>query len=412
MASLKIKFRESRVLNKKGSCYIQLIHERKMKTLSTHSKIYTNEWNDTESRIDIENASPERLQELQIINESLLQTVSDLEKVIENLERERSVFTVDDILHAYRNYSFRGSFFALIRYRISCFRAKGKKSTANNYQCAFNSFVAFRENRDLNLQEITSNLMKDFEIYLQEKGIGLNTSSLYIRTLRATYNYAIDEELIVINKKPFKKVFTGEEKTEKRAVKGNVIQDLLNLNLERKPLLALARDMFMFSIYMRGMAFVDIAHLCRNNIKGGYLSYKRHKTGQSLQIYVLPCAQAIIDKYKLIMKDSPLLFPILFHPGRSKFTLYDTALRIHNRRLQDLADYLGLETSLSSYVARHTWATLAKWSGIPDTVISEAMGHTSCETTRIYLDSFDKDVINNANMVVASVLQYSVKIKV
>lgn len=315
------------------------------------------------------------------------------------------ILDTEELIGGYKVAQLEYSFFSLLKERIIYLKKESKKSTASNYQCAFRSFKQFRQNEDVCLSEITSAMMKEYENYLKKKNICLNTISFYMRTLRAAYNYGVDEmELLSENRKPFRKVFTGEEKTIKRAVKENVIQELLSLNLTHEPILELARDMFMFSIYMRGMPFVDIAHLRKDNMINNNMSYQRQKTDQRLLVRIMSCAQDIIDKYSMVMRSSEYLFLLLYNPRREKNTTYETALRIHNRRLRTLSERLGLKTPLSSYVARHTWATLAKWSGIPDAIISEAMGHTSCETTKIYLDSFNEDVVDKANKTVVSVL--------
>lgn len=409
MASVKIKFRKSDIKGYKGSCYIQIIHNRSIKTLTIDAKLLDKEWNSIEECIIMDNASQDRLVELFMIQNRIDKAISNMKAIITKLENRLEPYSAKDIVDGYKNIGLRDSFFTLMNKRIEYLERHMKKSTADNCRCALNSFKRFRKDKDIRLSDITSALIMEYESFLKEKKLCRNTTSFYMRTLRACYNYGVDEEeLIATNKFPFRRVFTGEEKTLKRAVKKNVIQELMSLNLSKKPLLELARDMFLFSIYLQGMPFVDIAHLTQGNIKGGYLTYQRHKTKQRLQIHILDCAQAIIDKYKMITEDTDLIFPLLYHPGRNKFTTYDTALRTYNRRLHELSDMLGLDIPLSSYVARHTWATVAKWAGVPKSVISEAMGHTSEETTQIYLDSFNVDIMEGANLKVASIFNQQV----
>lgn len=175
----------------------------------------------------------------------------------------------------------RRSFFTLTESRIAHFRAVGQESTADNYRCALCCFREFRRQRDLSLAELTSDVMKLFQQHLQQKGLSMNTISLYIRCLRASYNYALDEELLREDRHPFRKVFTGVEKTRKRAVREEVVRQLMALDLSDAPPLDVARDMFLFSIYAQGMAFVDMAHLTADNLSDGRLTYKRRKTGRS-----------------------------------------------------------------------------------------------------------------------------------
>ncbi len=297
----------------------------------------------------------------------------------------------------------RKGFCRLVAERIEHFKALGKLKTASNYSCALKHFMQFRQGKDIKLEELTSNLMKDFQVYLIGKGLKMNTISLYNRVLKAVYNYALDEEIIHEDKRPFRKVFTGAEKTRKRTLGKDTLKKMVRADLKGDVSLEFARDMFLFSIYMQGMAFVDIAHLRKSQIKNKCLVYRRSKTNQCLKIVIQPFAREIIDKWMVDAKDCPYLFPILYNPLKRQEIRYDTALRTQNKRLERLALRLGIEEAFSSYAARHTWASLAKWSGVNDTVICEAMGHSNLATTSIYLASLDPDVIAAANRKTLSV---------
>lgn len=297
----------------------------------------------------------------------------------------------------------RKGFCRLVAERIEHFKALGKLKTASNYSCALKHFMQFRQGKDIKLEELTSNLMKDFQVYLIGKGLKMNTISLYNRVLKAVYNYALDEEIIHEDKRPFRKVFTGAEKTRKRTLGKDTLKKMVRADLKGDVSLEFARDMFLFSIYMQGMAFVDIAHLRKSQIKNKCLVYRRSKTNQCLKIVIQPFAREIIDKWMVDAKDCPYLFPILYNPLKRQEIRYDTALRMQNKRLERLALRLGIEEAFSSYAARHTWASLAKWSGVNDTVICEAMGHSNLATTSIYLASLDPDVIAAANRKTLSV---------
>lgn len=293
----------------------------------------------------------------------------------------------------------RRSFFALTESRIAHLRALGQESTADNYRCALCCFREFRRQCDLSPAELTSGLMKLFQQHLQQKGLSMNTISLYIRCLRASYNYALDEELLREDRHPFRKVFTGVEKTRKRAVREEVVRRIMAIDLSDAPSLDFTRDMFLFSIYTQGMPFVDMAHLTEDNLCDGKLTYKRRKTGRSLTLELPSCALFILHKYRPFGGESPYLLP-LFHPAMKQ--KYTSVLRTYNRNLRLISERLGLATPLSSYVARHTWASLAKWNGVDEAVISEAMGHNNVETTTIYLASLDTEVIGTANRMVVS----------
>lgn len=289
--------------------------------------------------------------------------------------------------------------------RIAYFKKHNKIKTANNYICALNHFKKFIL-KEIAIEDLSIGLMKDFQAYMKSIGLGMNTISLYNRQLRAVYNYALDEEIIYTDRRPFRKSFTGQEKTRKRAVSKETIKKMNDCMLENKQHLEFARDMFLFSIYMQGMPFVDIAHLKKEQMKSGYISYKRKKTNQYLKIMLHEKAKEIIEKYKADVIDCPYIFPILYSPKKNTYVEYSSALRKHNNRLKKISQLIGLEEWLTSYVARHTWASQARKCGIRDTVISEAMGHNNLETTRIYLTSIDNGIIASANFQVISSLSW------
>ena len=295
------------------------------------------------------------------------------------------------------------NFFQLAEERILHFKKLGKKKTASNYTCALRHFKQFREEEDIAVEDLSVGLMKDFQAHLINVRLGMNTISLYNRQLRAIYNYALDEEIVLIDRRPFRKSFTGQEKTRKRAVSHEKIRKLTHFSLVGKNKLEFARDLFLFSIYMQGMPFVDIAYLKKEQVKNDFISYKRKKTNRHLTVKLHEKAKAIIHKYKVNDPDCPYLFPILYNPQRKVSVEYSSALRTHNNRLRQISELMGFDELLTSYVARHTWASQARQCGVHDTVISEAMGHNNLETTTIYLTSLDTGLIASANFqVIAS----------
>lgn len=404
MTSIKVKFRQSKISKKKGTCFVQLIHKRKMKTIATGIRLEKTEWDPLREYVVTSRASPQRFKELLLIQESLDNTVLNLKEVIIRLMTSQTGVTADMIVQGYRELDCSRSFFTILEERIEELKKNGQKRTAANYAGALRMFRRFRQDRDVSPEEISGKLIKELELYLKQKDNSLNTISYYMRILQAAYNYAVEKCWVKKNDCPFKNVFTGEEKTAKRAVDRKVVLRLEDLNLIRRPVLDLSRDVFMFSLYTRGMAFIDIACLKKENLKGDVLEYKRHKTGQLIQMKLPECAAALIEKYGLIMEDTDYLFPLLYHPGRKKYCSYDSALRLYNRRLKDISALMRLPEPLTSYVSRHTWATLAKYQGIATIIISDAMGHTSEDTTRIYLDRINNTVLDEANNAVVALI--------
>lgn len=232
-----------------------------------------------------------------------------------------------------------------------------------------------------------------------------NTVSFYMRILRAVYNRAVEQHLVAVHREPFRKVYTGVDKTRKRAIDENVILQLQQLDLNSHNHLRFARDMFVFSYGMRGMAFVDMAYLRKDNVIKETVVYSRRKTGQRLSVRIEPCIDAIIKRYSDASAKSPYIFPIITSFNREQAYLqYQSALGYYNHQLKQLAGMVGVSVPLSSYTSRHTWATAARKHNVPLAVISEGMGHTSEQTTRIYLASLDNSVIDQANQSLLSEL--------
>ncbi len=276
-------------------------------------------------------------------------------------------------------------------------RQIGKCRTAETYTSALNSFIRFRENRDIPLKEVDSNLMLEYEFFLKRSGVCPNSSSFYMRNLRAMYNRAADKGF-VSQCKPFKHVYTGIDKTVKRAVPLKVIRQLKDWDLTESPLWDYARDMFMFSFYTRGMSFIDMAYLKKNDLQNGVLSYRRQKTNQRLFIKWEKPMQDIVNKYDT--SKSIYLLPIIRTSEKDERRQYLSAAHLVNEKLKCIGQELHLSIPLTTYVARHAWASIAKSKNISISVISEAMGHDSESTTRIYLAALDTSVVDKANSVI------------
>ena len=290
------------------------------------------------------------------------------------------------------------SLFQFAEMSIAHLKALGRNRTAETYSTSLSSFRRFRKNQDILLEDIDSDLMAAFEAYLRKKGVSPNSSSFYMRNLRAIYNKAVEKKLTT-QKYPFKHVYTGVEKTAKRAISLGSIRKIKALDLSSKPHLEFARDMFLFSFYTRGMSFIDMAYLRKRDLHSGILSYRRQKTGQQLFVKWDPCMQEIVDRYGVT--DSPHLLPII-DPNSDKDERQQYLYAGHNinRNLKIIGFLAELHIPLTMYVSRHTWASIAKSKNIPISVISESMGHDSEATTRIYLTALDSHAIDEANDII------------
>lgn len=277
---------------------------------------------------------------------------------------------------------------------IEKLKRNGRIMTSETYRAALNSFRNFRGGKDIKFELINKEIMEAYEAWLRLRGLTSNTISFYMRILRATYNRAVEEELTV-NRYPFKRVYTGIDKTVKRALPIKVIKKIKGLDLSVDPRKDYARDMFILSFMLRGMSFIDMAYLKKSDLKNGHICYRRRKTGQMLSIKWTKEMQDILNKYE--ENDSIYLLPIIRNPGSIPLYTYRNQSYFINRQLRKLATGLELPITLTMYVARHSWASAAKARGIPVSVISEGMGHDSEQTTQIYLASLDTTVVDKAN---------------
>lgn len=399
MTSIKVKFRPSTAVSKEGTIYYQIIHKRVIRQLKTNYSIYADEWDERSATLILANNG--RNVYLQSIKERMNWDVRRLENIVSHWENKQKSYAADDIISAFQKSANEQTLLNFMNGIIARLKQMGKHRTSETYYATLRSFMQFRESKDILLDEIDSDLMLMYEAWLHGKRITKNSSSFYMRILRAVYNRAVEKEL-TNNRNPFKHVYTGVDKTVKRAIQLKAIKKIKNLDLFLHPSLDFARDMFLFSFYTRGMSFIDMAHLKKKDLQNGILSYRRRKTGQQLFIKWEKCMQEIVDKY-----DNPLsgyLLPIIRPMNGDERTQYQNAMYLINRKLKTIGKMVGIQLPLTMYTARHSWASVAKNKNVPISVISEGMGHDSEITTQIYLASLDTAVVDKANSLILNSL--------
>ena len=286
------------------------------------------------------------------------------------------------------------SFNAFMAKQIAMLQETGKIRTSEAYRAALNRLNDFLGGREISFSEIDADLIGAFEENLLSRHICRNTTSFYMRILRAVYNRG-EERGWTRSRDPFRHVYTGVDKTQKRAVSLTVIRNLKAMDLSAEPKLAKARDLFLFSFYTRGMSFIDMAYLRQSDLWGDVLRYTRRKTGRTLSMHWEPEMQEIIDRYP--PNPCGFLLPILNNPDRDLRQQYKDAILSTNQSLAVLSDRLHLPVHLTTYVARHSWASIAYSQNVPLSLISEGMGHESEKTTRIYLASLPSSGVDKAN---------------
>ncbi len=268
-------------------------------------------------------------------------------------------------------------------------------STAKNYRTAIRSLRRFLQQEKLMVRDFTPEMIADYAQWLRQQGISMNTVSCYLRSLRAIYNKVV-KQYSLDDRKPFKDLFTGHTKTVKRSATNDDIKRLQAMILPKNSTLQLSRDIFLFSLYAQGMPFVDVAFLRKDQIRDGMIVYERHKTGQQIVVKIEGCIQEIINRYS--RAESEFVFPIITaHQPTPAYKQYQSSLRTYNRNLHKLEKLAGLKHSLTSYVVRHTWASVAYDTNVDLAVIASALGHTNTNTTRIYIRDINNRRLADAN---------------
>lgn len=293
---------------------------------------------------------------------------------------------------------------------------EGNFGTAHVYRSSLNAIIAYRGKGDFSFNEVTPEWLKDFEIHLRGRGCSWNTVSTYLRTFRAVYNRAIDKRIATYVPHLFRSVYTGTRADRKRALSDEDIQkvfsDMRSYNLS--PAMQHARDMFVLMFLLRGLPFVDLAYLRKSDLQDNVITYRRRKTGRPLSVTLAPEAMTLLKRYMNRDSSSPYLFSLLeSREGTEEaYREYQLALRSFNQQLALLGVVLGLGDKLSSYTARHTWATTAYYCEIHPGIISEAMGHSSITVTETYLKPFRNKKIDEANKRVIDFVKRNVTVSI
>lgn len=403
MATVKVKFRASSVGTGEGTLVYKVTHRRVTRQITTGYRLYPQEWDGAHSKVVIPSDRDSRRQAyLKALKEKIADDMTLFREIIALLDCTGGHYTADEVVGQYRIPPETGGFMCFARSLTTELKRTGRERTAERYTTVLNSFRRFLAERgDIPLNRIESALMVEYESHLKAEGICPNSSSFYMRGLRAVYNRAVEKGLTV-QRNPFSHVYTGIDKTVKRAIPLKAVRQIRDQDLRLEPTMDWARDLFMFSFYTRGMSFIDMAYLKKSDLKNGVLSYRRQKTGQRLFIKWEKPMQEIVSRYDT--SGTPYLLPVIRDMRTDGRKQYKSAAHRVNRLLKKLGMRLGLAIPLTMYVARHGWASIAKSRNIPVSIISEAMGHDSEKTTLIYLASLDTSAIDKANSLILKAL--------
>lgn len=392
---MKLKFRPSSVEGKEGTLYYQVTHRRAVRTVRTDYHVHPWEWNARLSTVRV--IGPDARQaHLRMIRSKVRWEKRKFLSVIMEWERMEVDYTVEDIVERFHQLPVCKTLFCFIREEEAIKVKVGRLGTAKTYRDVLRSFSKFRGGEDILLAALDWEVIDTYEAWLRSRGIRRNSTSCYMRTLRTLYLKAVEKGLTE-DKKVFRHAFTGFAKTAKRAMSLSGIRSLQRLELPKGHTAAFARDIFLLSFYLRGMSFVDIAYLRKADLRDGKLSYVRRKTGQALTVKWEEPMRKIIASYAHLTGDTPFLLPIITKADGTERRQYECMEQKINRHLKAIARLLDFPFPLTTYVARHTWASAARDLGCPLQVISEGMGHDNLRTTQIYLSTIDSDAVDEMN---------------
>ena len=328
--------------------------------------------------------------------------------MITELKVEGKDYSLETLVQRVENPVRKQTFGDFLEDYVAILQAESRYGYAKTFIELSASILKYRKSLDFYFTEIDSHWLRGYEMFLRGNGNKENSIGIRFRALRVLFNRAITDKVVKKEYYPFDsfKVSNFHEQTVKRAITKDDIKRIISLDLKsitsyHCPYLDLGRDLFLFSYLSCGINLTDMAKLQYANIVDGRLTYNRQKTGKLISFQLQPMAIEIIEKYRDIKSiKTDYIFPILNrHLHKTETQKRDRihkAMKATNRALKKIGEKLGLPIDLTTYVARHTYATVLKRSGVGTAIISESLGHSSEKVTQIYLDSFENTQIDEA----------------
>lgn len=376
---------------------LRLGHNERTTSLPLNVSLHKNEW-DEKNRCVRKNYTGSN--SVARINNMLQKHRADALDIIFKLNEAGQLqgLSVLDVRNRIANQNTTTSFFVHAKQVIEDLKASNRIGTARSYQCAINVLTAYNNNKDLQFSQINYNYLTRFENHHLGKGNGHNSLAVYMRSIRAIFNRAVKAGLVERSCYPFADYTIKTQPTEKRALEWDFLKKIIALDLPEGNSLYNARNYFVASYMMYGMNFTDMAYLKKENIINGRIQYRRRKTSKLYDIKVTGPLETILAYYAGRSDNSEYVFPILKREGIvSNYKEIQWARKRYNKKLKDIAKLCGIETSLTSYVSRHSFATQAMLQKVPVTAISAMLGHSSLKTTEVYLKSLPSDILDAYN---------------
>ena len=377
---------------------LRFTHDRTTKFVALGLSVEPHYWDkDTELVLP---TCPERI----TLQSQIDRTLAGYHKKIQRLEALDIPVNFETLFDAKPARSVRITIEDVFKTEIERLESLGKINSATKHKYALQVLDGYKPTT-MALEAIDLDYLKGLELYLRQRGNKDNSIATRFAIFKAIYNKAVKEGKVAVKQNPFSIYQVGSlwAKTRKRAIDKDDIQRLIDLEITEghtTEYRRLAKDLFLFSYFTAGMNFGDIARLRYKDILRGRVNYSRHKTQKLLSFQLVPMALQILEKYGTAGHGEDYIFPILNRHEHTSpqqiFNRLHKVLRKVNRELKVLGEMIGLGMPLTTYVARHTYATVLKRSGVSVALISESLGHSDLSTTQIYLDSFENSQIDAA----------------
>ena len=436
MAKVTLKL-DTRNKPKKDGTYplcIQLSHSKKTRYIGLKYSLAKENWEEkTLSPIDIPNAKH--------IGVKVRSQLSLAEQLLDAIELELDVLTIEEVRariiaeifaksstpeSAKRRYIQRTlnkeSFTAFTHEKMDRLKKAGRFGSKSAVQTAYNALKQFKgykpedTHENILFAELDTKTIKNFVAYLLGQGCSSSTARSYLAQVRALFNEAIEEELLEEKMGPFKKGFKmpKSRKTKKRALTMDQIEAIRKLDLEEGSYLWRARNYFLFMFNNMGLNFIDLVQIKKSqlfqteyneegNLIAGRITYDREKTDHTFSIKLTPESLRILNDYNVKNKElDDYIFPFDYENSEKGRKRYEQYRKTVNGHLKKLAKHAEIDENLTTYYARHSWATIGKRNNLPITLISEALGHADTKTTETYLASFDDEVLDTANEMITN----------
>jgi len=405
LSSIKVILYEQKTLsNGEHPIMLRIIKDRKPKYISLGASCSKDLW-------DYQERAPKPKHPLykELLNK-IYKKKLEASKLVLTLEDEEDDFSAELLQGKLKKVRAKKTVLLYFDEVIKRLEAADRIGYANTFASVKNSLKKFRNGKDFEFSDVTMNFIQQYEESFYQRGCQMSGAFVHLRTFKTLLNYAKKDEIVKPTYDPFKNISFAKFrriKTAKRAITKDDMRKIIDLDLERGTSLYNTRNYFLFSFYNRGINFIDIAFLKWDNISKGRLNYVRKKTKESFSIGLLDPAKEIVNYYKHepYYAKNGFIFPILSYDyltasARSTDNRIDRMMKIVNDDLKLIGGMAEIETKLTTYVARHSYATILKRSGISTSIISEAMGHDSEKTTQIYLDSFENSVLDEASKMI------------